>query len=105
MNLSKLTLLTFLALLMAWLFAFCSNTAQSPATTSPFRNVRDSVAYVGMATCASCHANVHETFQHTGMGRSFDLATLKKTAATFGPHAVVYDSLRIFTTAPFSRTR
>ncbi len=90
----------FLALLLVWLFSFCKKTATSTAD-SPFRNVRDSVAYVGMATCASCHANVHETFQHTGMGRSFDLATLQKTAAKFGPQAVVYDSLSNFYYHPF----
>ncbi len=85
---------------MAWLLAFCKKTATT-AADSPFRNVRDSIAYVGMATCASCHANVHETFQHTGMGRSFDHATLQKTAATFGQHAVVFDSLRNFYYHPF----
>lgn len=95
----KITLL-FLALLVAWCFSFCKKKSTSSAD-SPFRNVRDSVAYVGMATCASCHANVHETFQHTGMGRSFDHATLQKTTATFGPHAVVYDSLSNFYYHPF----
>jgi hypothetical protein len=95
----KITLL-FLALLVVWCFSFCNKTSTTSAD-SPFRNVRDSVGYVGMATCASCHANVHETFQHTGMGRSFDHATLQKTTATFGPHAVVYDSLRNFYYHPF----
>lgn len=90
----------FLALLLAWLFSFCKKTGTTTAD-SPFRNVRDSVAYVGMATCKSCHSNVHETFQHTGMGRSFDLATLEKTAAKFGPQAVVFDSLRNFYYHPF----
>lgn len=92
--------LLFLALLMAWLFSFCKKTMQH-ATESPFRNVRDSVAYVGMATCKSCHANVHETFIHTGMGRSFDHAMLQKTAAKYGPHAIVYDSVRNFYYHPF----
>lgn len=100
MKFTRLAIFTFLALLVAWLFAFCKKTATTTAD-SPFRNVRDSVAYVGMATCKSCHANVHETFQHTGMGRSFDLATLQKTAAKFGPQAIVFDSLRNFYYHPF----
>ncbi len=87
--------LLFLALIVAWCFSFCKK-ASTTSTDSPFRNVRDSVAYVGMATCASCHKDIHDTFIHTGMGRSFDHATLQKTAATFGPHAVVFDSLRNF---------
>ncbi len=100
MNLTKLTQFAFLALLLTWLFSFCKKTGSS-TSDSPFRNVRDSVAYVGMNTCKSCHANVHETFQHTGMGRSFDLATLQKSAAKFGPQAVVFDSLRNFYYHPF----
>jgi len=100
MKSTRLSSTIFLALLIAWLFSFCKKTGTS-TTDSPFRNVRDSVAYVGMATCKSCHANVHETFQHTGMGRSFDHATLQKTAAKFGPQAVVYDSLRNFYYHPF----
>jgi tetratricopeptide (TPR) repeat protein len=97
---SRYITLIFFALLLTWFFSFCKKTATTSAD-SPFRNVRDSVAYVGMTTCASCHANVHETFQHTGMGRSFDLATLQKTAAKFGPQAVVYDSLHNFYYHPF----
>ncbi|MBI1224786.1 MAG: tetratricopeptide repeat protein [Bacteroidetes bacterium] len=92
--------LLFFALLITWLFSFCKKTWTTTAD-SPFRNVRDSVAYVGMATCASCHKNVHDTFIHTGMGRSFDHATLQKTAAKYGPHAVVFDSLRNFYYHPF----
>ncbi|MCF8246696.1 MAG: tetratricopeptide repeat protein [Saprospiraceae bacterium] len=92
--------LFFLALLVAWCFSFCKKTSATSADF-PFRNVRDSVAYVGMATCASCHKDIHETFQHTGMGRSFDHATLQKTTAKFGSHAVVFDSLRNFYYHPF----
>lgn len=91
----------FLGLSLAWLLTFCRMSSHDNTADSPFRNVRDSVAYVGMATCASCHKDVHGTFIHTGMGRSFDHATLKKTAAKFGPHAVVFDSLRNFYYHPF----
>jgi Flp pilus assembly protein TadD len=54
-----------------------------------------------MATCRSCHQNVYETFVHTGMGRSFDRATRQKSAATFGSHAVVYDTVRNLWYYPF----
>ncbi|MEK7257647.1 MAG: pilus assembly protein TadD, partial [Bacteroidota bacterium] len=99
----KLVLVIFLALLAAWLLAFCGGGAKSSAEKSPFKNVRDSVGYVGMAACKTCHANVHETFIHTGMGRSFDLATPQKSAATYGSHAVVFDTLRNFYYHPFFR--
>ncbi|MCB0521251.1 MAG: tetratricopeptide repeat protein [Lewinellaceae bacterium] len=95
-----LTFLSF-SLLTAWLFGFCKTATQKSTTDSPFLNVRDSVAYIGMATCRSCHANIHETFIQTGMGRSFDKATRKKSAAAFDTHAVVYDTLNNFYYYPF----
>jgi hypothetical protein len=56
-----------------------------------FRNLHDTVKYVGMQTCRSCHADKYETFVHTGMGESFGLANRAKSAANFGDHALVYD--------------
>ncbi len=56
-----------------------------------FLNLHDSVRYVGMETCRSCHGDVHDTYIHTGMGRSFANATPDKSMAEFGEHALVYD--------------
>ena len=101
MRLSKIIFRIFLALLLAWFFLFCKQNNQSSGRENHFLNVRDSVGYVGMATCRSCHMHVYETFIHTGMGRSFDYATRQKTAAKFGAHAVVYDTARNFHYFPF----
>lgn len=68
-----------------------------------FLNMHDSVAYVGMATCRTCHANVHETFRHTGMGRSFGRATPVRSSAVFGDHALVRDTLTGYSYFPFFR--
>ena len=57
-----------------------------------YLNHADSVGYVGMNTCRSCHAEQFDSYIHTAMGLSFDSATLQKTSATFGSHALVYDS-------------
>ncbi|MEO1262510.1 MAG: tetratricopeptide repeat protein [Bacteroidota bacterium] len=54
-----------------------------------------------MATCRSCHNNVHATFKNTGMGRSFHYATRQKSDAVFGKHALVYDSLNDFYYFPY----
>ncbi len=54
-----------------------------------------------MNTCRSCHQDIHETFIHTGMGRSFDHATLEKTQASFGDHALIYDETSNFYYFPF----
>jgi hypothetical protein len=89
------------ALLTLW---FC---AREPAVTtadSPWRNVyNDSVHYVGMATCRSCHQEIHETFVHTGMGRSLGVAHARRSDASFGAHALVYDTLSDLYYFPYLR--
>lgn len=96
----KIIIPLFAGLLAAWLFGFCtSGNRTGPENT--FLNLADSVKYVGMATCRTCHADIHESFIHTGMGRSFDLATKHKSAATYGSHALVYDTLNDFYYYPF----
>lgn len=57
--------------------------------------------YVGMETCKSCHADVYETFSHTGMGLSFDNATKKKSSADFSGHAPMFDHFRKLWYHPF----
>lgn len=51
----------------------------------------DTVGYVGMETCQSCHYGVAHTFQHTGMGQSFDRATPTKAAYAWDGSKVVHD--------------
>jgi hypothetical protein len=83
------------------LLTYCNNYNKGVAEVSPYLNQNDTVGYVGMATCKLCHADQHATFVHTGMGLSFDNATKSKSAATFGAHAVVYDSVNNFYYKPF----
>lgn len=54
-----------------------------------------------MESCRSCHANIHETFIHTGMGKSFDHATKEKSDAIYSPHIAVYDPKSDFYYQPF----
>ncbi|MCH2084860.1 MAG: tetratricopeptide repeat protein [Saprospiraceae bacterium] len=84
----------------AILLLFCSRDIplNQPNT---YLNLQDSVVYVGMQTCRSCHDNIHQTFIHTGMGRSFDHATLEKSDATYGKHALVYDEKSNFYYRPY----
>lgn len=90
----------FLSLLAIWLFSLCkTTTTNSPSST--YLNLQDTVDYVGMATCRSCHDNVHQTYSQTGMGRSFHLATRQKSDAKFGDHALVYDTLNDLYYFPF----
>jgi len=75
-------------------------TETSSTYDSPFRNIHDSVHYVGMETCKGCHSDKHSTFVHTGMGQSFDLATAQKSSAKFQQEAV-YDPKRNFYYWPY----
>lgn len=82
---------------------FCTRDLPTAADQSPFLNLAEGVKYVGMNTCKSCHANIHETFIHTGMGRSFAPGSLEKSDAAFGSHALVYDTASNLYYYPFFR--
>ena len=56
-----------------------------------YLNLHDTVRYLGMETCQSCHADVHDTYIHTGMGRSFANATQARSDAHINDHSLVYD--------------
>lgn len=91
-----------LLLLPCLLFLYCKNEFQpTESNQQTYLNLAPDTKYIGMGTCKSCHSNVHETFIHTGMGRSFDHATLAKTDATFGDHALVYDEKSNFYYFPY----
>ncbi|MGB1242939.1 MAG: multiheme c-type cytochrome, partial [Chitinophagales bacterium] len=101
------TLLLSILFICIALFVVCQSPSnQEPtnkATTSdlPYQNLHDTVKYVGMQACQSCHQEIYETFIKTGMGQSFDHATPQKSAAEFGNHVVLYDSLNNFYYKPF----
>ncbi len=66
-----------------------------------YLNLNDSVKYVGIQSCISCHKDVYETFIHTGMGQSFEVASPEKSAAIFGEQALIYDKHKDFYYKPF----
>lgn len=76
-------------------FVAC-NSGEPPAkevssNSRTYRNLSADARYVGMEACQSCHADIYETFRHTGMGLSFDSASSIKSSASFDQHAVVHD--------------
>ncbi len=85
----------------AFLMVYCNQSSTPQNAALPYLNLNDTVAYIGMNTCKTCHSNIHETFIHTGMGRSFDLATAEKSFADYGKHAVVFDEKSNFSYKPF----
>ncbi|MBK9462822.1 MAG: hypothetical protein IPN94_26270 [Sphingobacteriales bacterium] len=76
------TILAVACTLFISLFFYCtSDTNPSDVAVEPplpYLNLNDTVKYVGMETCRSCHADKYETFTKTGMGLSFDQATHTK---------------------------
>jgi tetratricopeptide (TPR) repeat protein len=91
----------FLSLLFLSITGWYCSRSESPDETETFRNLDPEVGYIGMQTCQSCHSNIHETYIETGMGQSFDRASKQKTAARFGDHALVYDSISNFYYFPY----
>jgi hypothetical protein len=87
-------------LILVLSLSYCKDSASSE-TVSPYLNHNDSVKYVGIQACASCHADKFATFTQTGMGRSFDLASLKKTSGDFKNVKPVYDAFRNLYYLPF----
>ena len=85
----------------AILLIYCNQNSSLQKASIQYLNLNDTVAYVGMNTCKTCHANIHKTFIHTGMGRSFDYATSDKSFASYGAHALVFDENSNFYYKPF----
>jgi hypothetical protein len=55
-------------------------------------NHADSVGYVGIETCKSCHYDIYQSYRETGMGRSFGRATAQRSAMDSG-HTDLFDSI------------
>lgn len=55
-----------------------------------YLNHSDTAKYVGMNTCKLCHQDIYNSFIKTGMGKSFEIASSKKSVAEF-KNATVYD--------------
>lgn len=98
-GLSLLTILTVLYLL--------SSRCQSESDPAmegrdlAWLNHHDSVSYVGIETCKTCHAGVHESFIETGMGQSIGKATLEKSIAEINGDSLLYDPHRKLYYQPF----
>lgn len=81
-----------LGLLLILVLSYCKNDTQKDSQVHEYLNMDSSVRYVGIDACKSCHYDKYETFLKTGMGSSFDLASLKKTSAEFDQVKPVYDA-------------
>jgi hypothetical protein len=94
-------LIYLLCCVSAFLLIYCNQNDSKEKASLSYLNLNDTVAYVGMNTCKTCHANIHKSFIHTGMGRSFDHATAEKSFASYGKHDLVFDEKSNFYYKPF----
>ena len=86
---------------ISFLIFFSCSSEQKKVEELFYLNHNDTVDYVGLATCASCHQDKAKTFSHTGMGSSFNLAIQKKSAADFSSVHVIYDTVNNLFYQPF----
>lgn len=89
---SKWIILLSLAVTIGFAACFSEEEKSDVKNHSPFRNVYGDAEYVGTDACKNCHAQQHSTFIHTGMGQSFESASMSKSSANFN-NALVFDSL------------
>lgn len=68
---------------LARINSHCSVPTKKSEDSLYFWNLHDTVSYVGMAECKSCHYEIHSTFRHTGMGQSFGMGSRDKSKGTF----------------------
>lgn len=99
MKFSTAILLTAVTLL---LFSLSCNQKPPPSEKEKtYASLSDTVKYVGMESCRSCHQSIYDSFIQTGMGKSFDVASKKKSSARFQKHDLVYDKHSDFWYQPF----
>ncbi len=103
---TPVTRFSIFALLLSFIFftaTFCNSPSPKKEVTKPvtYASLSDTVKYVGITTCRRCHESVYETFVQTGMGKSFDIASHKKSSAKFDSHALIYDKYKDFYYKPF----
>lgn len=101
MNRKIIYLISLLTVATYLLFSFCTPKIQKEKNDSPYLGMQDTVHYVGMEKCRQCHNDIYETFIKTGMGKSFGQATSSKSAAHFGTHDFVFDSINNLYYKPF----
>jgi tetratricopeptide (TPR) repeat protein len=84
------------------------NNNQQPVSGNEYLNHSDSAHYVGMNQCKLCHQKIYDSFIETGMGKSFEHASKRKSSAKFDPpggkagkHTVIYDKYSDFYYHPF----
>ncbi|MBK6641894.1 MAG: hypothetical protein IPG39_12040 [Bacteroidetes bacterium] len=98
---SKLVVLAFSMSFVLVTNLHCKTEKNNSATEQQYAGLKQETKYVGMETCKGCHQDIYETFIKTGMGKSFDHASLTKSSGNYDNHQPVYDKFHDFYYYPF----
>ena len=101
MRIPKRNIFLLIIIFSLIIFSYCTQLTKKKTVEPYWRNHSDTAHYVGMSTCQQCHNPIHTSFMHTGMGQSWDSATMQKSKAVFDKHAVVYDKFKNFYYKPY----
>ena len=74
--------------ILTFFFLFIFSCKQPP---KQYLNIAESVNYVGMSQCASCHTDQYVSFIETGMGKSLKPALKKYSSSILDD--ILYDSI------------
>ncbi len=69
--------------------------------SATYLNHSDTAKYVGMSQCKLCHQDIYNSFIETGMGKSFERASKKKSSGKFSEHTIIYDKFQDLYYHPF----
>ncbi len=90
----KLRTIIFITISVVLCYVVSCDKKQHAATVqSPYLNLNDTAQYVGMNTCKGCHEDIYKSYIKTGMGKSFDVASIQKTAADFTNQHLIFDTI------------
>ncbi|HRC33338.1 MAG TPA: tetratricopeptide repeat protein [Bacteroidia bacterium] len=72
---------------------FCNYTTTPALERTEFVSLTDSIHYAGMNSCKECHQSIYDSYIQTGMGKSFEKASKKKSSADFS-NSKIYDKFK-----------
>lgn len=88
-HLQNSTLIFQLFILLA-----CSSPSSDRDVWKQYASLSDSVHYVGINTCAGCHRDIYDSYIQTGMGKSFDVASVQKSSAVVSRNTIIHDHFK-----------
>ncbi len=66
-----------------------------------YKNLHDSIKYVGMDQCKLCHYDKYQDYIQTGMGMSFSKASIEKSSSYFHDSSLIHDKYTNLYYKPF----